>query len=105
MQAGIWVNNPNAVNYRNDQSTHTRYLHRGDYVRMKNLELGYSLSKAVIEKLKIHGLRIYVNGSNLFTWTKYPGYDPEVALNGGGNVDNTYLPSLKTLNFGLKLKF
>ena len=72
---------------------------------MTNLELGYNLSRAVVEKLNIQGLRVYVSGLNLLTWTKYPGYDPEVALNGGGNVDNAYLPSLKTFNFGLQLKF
>jgi hypothetical protein len=94
-----------AVNYRNDLSSSTRYLYKGDYIRLKNLELGYKLSGAVVEKLNIQGLRIYISGSNLLTWTKYPGYDPEVALNGGGNVDNAYLPSLKTFNFGLQLKF
>ncbi|MBK5261441.1 MAG: TonB-dependent receptor [Peptostreptococcaceae bacterium] len=102
---GQWVSNPGAVDYSNDQTSSTRYMYKGDYIRLRNLELGYNLSKAVAEKLNIQRLRVYVSGSNLLTWTKYPGYDPEVALNGGGNVDSAYLPSLKTFNFGFQLKF
>lgn len=103
-EEGQWVNNPGAVNYRNDLSSSSRYLYKGDYVRLKNIELGYSFY-SVVQKLNIQMLRVYVSASNLLTWTDYPGYDPEVALFGGGNVDNAYLPSLKTYSFGLQVKF
>ncbi len=101
---GQWVNNPGAVNYRNDLSSSSRYLYKGDYIRLKNLELGYDLS-GVVKRSNIQKLRVYVSGSNLWTWTDYHGYDPEVALFGGGNVDNAYLPALKTFSFGLQVRF
>jgi hypothetical protein len=54
------------------------------YVRLRNLTLAYDFDPIKIKKLKLNGLRFYVTGQNLFTLTKYPGYDPESSSEGNG---------------------
>ncbi len=58
------------------------WVQDGSFVRMKNIMLGYSLAKPVLNKMKINKLRFYVAADNLLTLTKYDGYDPEVGNNG-----------------------
>lgn len=80
------------------------YLEDGDYLRFKTVQLGYSLPREVLEKMKIDRLRLYLTGENLFTFTKYTGYDPEI----GGNVmgiDRGYYPQAKTGMLGINLQF
>jgi len=72
----------------------TRYLDKGDYIRLKNLQLGYTLPKSVLMKMKIGLIRVYVGVSNLFTITGYTGLDPETRDD---------LPIPRTINFGLSL--
>lgn len=84
----------------------TRFLHDGAYLRVKTIQLGYTLSNTILEKLKIDNLRIYATGQNLFTSTSYKGLDPEV----GGSVlsqgiDRTLYPKYKSVILGLQLKF
>jgi TonB-linked SusC/RagA family outer membrane protein len=72
------------------------------YLRIKNLQLGYSLPAAVLAKLKINALRIYVSGENIFTFDHFwPGWDPEISAASAG----AYYPQVKTFNLGLNLKF
>jgi TonB-linked SusC/RagA family outer membrane protein len=56
----------------------TRFLYDASYIRLKNLSLGYSFSKSVCQKLKLNSMRIYISGNNLWIYTKYKGWDPEV---------------------------
>lgn len=87
----------------------TLYLENGSYFRMRLLQIGYSVPKEVLAKLKIGltGIRIYSSASNLFTFTKYTGPSPEVSS--GGNfekgVDRGYYPLYKSFMFGLQVKF
>ena len=84
----------------------TRFLHKGDYLRIKTIQLGYTLPESVLEKLQIDTVRLYVSGQNLFTITNYPGLDPEVAgnvLNYG--VDRVLYPKYKSFIMGVQLKF
>jgi len=80
------------------------YLQDGDYFRIKTIQLGYSLPTKWIEKIGLQRTRIYVTGENLFTFTKYTGYDPEI---GGGvmGIDRGYYPQAKTYMFGVNLQF
>lgn len=80
------------------------YLQDGDYFRIKTIQLGYSLPTKIIEKIGLQRTRIYVTGENLFTFTKYTGYDPEI---GGGvmGIDRGYYPQAKTYMFGVNLQF
>lgn len=59
--------------------------YKGDFLKVKTVNLGYTLPKTLLNKAGISSLRIYVTGQNLFVFTKYPGPDPEVSSNGTGN--------------------
>lgn len=79
------------------------YVRSGDYIRLKNVELGYSLSPLFIKKLKISQLRFYVSGLNLLTFDKLGDLntDPELPESGY----NSSYPFMKIYSFGLNLKF
>ncbi|MFC4218502.1 SusC/RagA family TonB-linked outer membrane protein [Flagellimonas marina] len=88
-----------------------RYVEKGDYFRLKNLQIGYSFPEEVISKLSLTKLRLYMTGQNLFTITDYSGYDPEVVgANGNGDFlnrgfDNGNFPSLRSGILGIQLGF
>ncbi len=87
----------------------TRNIEDGSYLRIQNVTLGYSLPSDMISKLKLSRLRLYASGQNLFTFTKYTGYDPEVgsfnqdALLSG--VDNGRYPTPRQITFGFNVEF
>ncbi|MBA6154828.1 SusC/RagA family TonB-linked outer membrane protein [Gelidibacter maritimus] len=90
---------------RNSRAS-TRFLEKGDYLRVKTIQLGYSLPVSVLETMDLDGFRVYLTGQDLFTFTKYSGLDPEV----GGNVlsrgiDNNLYPKYKSIIFGVQLAF
>lgn len=93
------IPNPNGNSYNNTVSS--RFVEKGDYLRLKNIQLGYTLPNNISHKLGMSKCRVYVSGSNLLTWTKYTGYDPEVA----GGVDYGNYPQARTFMFGLNLSF
>lgn len=78
----------------------TYNLFSKDYVRLKNIELGYYLPTALLERLKINDLRLFVNGLNLFTIDKYNIFDPEST-----NQSGQYYPQARVINTGLTLTF
>ena len=78
----------------------TYYLFSKDYLRLKNLELGYTLPDALVAKARLGSLRFYVNGLNLITFTKQKVYDPE-----GNNSAGTNYPQARVVNTGLSLTF
>ena len=82
---------------------------KGDFVKLKNLSIGYTLPKTISNKLKLSNARFYVSGQNLAIWTKYPGPDPEVSSNGGANtaqgVDRNTVANARTITFGLNIGF
>lgn len=83
------------------------YIHNGDYLRIANITLGYDLGK-LIRKNFLGQARIYVQGQNLFTFTKYNGMDPEIGYGTQGwvsGIDLGYYPRPKTLLVGMNLKF
>jgi hypothetical protein len=65
----------------NSNSTSSRYLEDGSYLRLRNVTLGYQLPQTWLTSLKIRSARIFVSGDNLVTFTKFTGVDPEVDLN------------------------
>ncbi|MBA0883468.1 SusC/RagA family TonB-linked outer membrane protein [Flavobacterium undicola] len=80
------------------------YLEDGDYFRIKTIQFGYSLPTDIIKKAGLSRTRIYLTGENLFTFTKYTGYDPEI----GGSVmgiDRGFYPQAKTFMLGVNLQF
>ena len=80
------------------------YLEDGSYVKLRNVQLGYTFSDKLMAKTKvIKGLRLYVSGQNLFTITKYTGFDPEVGFDGIEDP-RRYIPG-RTLIAGLNIQF
>ena len=88
---------------KNEQAQ-TRYLMNGAYVRLKNLQLGYTLPRQITQPWGISNLRVFVSAENLFTITKMPHqFDPELMSN---SVDqNNGYPLQKTFAFGLNVSF
>jgi len=84
--------------WRSHQNTF--FLRKTDYIRLKNVEIAYNLPSSLAKKLRIDGLRIYINGMNLLTMDKLKVYDPEQD-NGAG----TAYPLQKIVNAGLTLTF
>jgi TonB-linked SusC/RagA family outer membrane protein len=80
------------------------YLEDGDYLRFKTIQLGYTLPSDAINRSGLQKARVYVTGENLFTFTKYSGYDPEI---GGGvmGIDRGFYPQARTLMLGVNLQF
>jgi len=92
-------------------SPSTKYLEKGDFLRMGNLTFGYTFKSGSLERYKIKAARVYVNGNNLLLFTKYSGFDPEVdtdkQLNGVPSAGMDYLayPRDKSFAVGLNLTF
>ena len=99
---------PRATNAPVSQVT-DRYIEDGSYIKLKNISLGYSFSKSLIEKIHAKQLRLYVSAQNLLTLTKYTGYDPEVNFfdtdNTKQGIDYGAYPSTKTFFAGLNMTF
>lgn len=83
-------------------TTSTFMYFKTDYIRFKEAQLGYKLPKALLSKLNISNLRVYAQATNLFTITKYPGYDPEFA-DGTGNNNAGAIPTSRNFTFGIQL--
>ena len=87
-----------------NHQTQTRYLQNGAYLRLKSLQLGYTLPLSLTQKVKIQNLRIYLSGENLLTFTKLiTVFDPE--LTGGSYGSGTMYPLQKVLSVGLNVTF
>lgn len=94
---GSIPNPKNSVNYY----VSDRFLENGSYFRLKNLQLGYTIPTAAIRKIGLESCRLYLQGSNLLTATKYTGFDPEV----GGGVDYGNYPQARSFIFGANISF
>jgi len=118
---------PSSMDSQNYNFPSTRYLEDGSYIRLKNLQIGYTIPESLTKQVKIKKARIYFSGINLYTFTKYTGLDPEMGTNnnaqaqgqGGSsanpntslgsnlvrNVDWGTYPVSITYNVGLELTF
>ena len=92
---------PNPKGSSRNFETNSRYVEDGSYLRLKNVQLGYTLPASFTEKMHISRARVYVSANNLLTLTGYTGYDPEV----GGGVDYGNYPQSRTFMLGLNLNF
>ncbi len=89
----------NGAEIENNRQPSTWWMRDGSFMRLKSLEVGYTLPKSLSKKMKISTLRIYFNGLNLLTWSKFKLWDPEL----GGNAFN--YPIQKIYNMGVNLNF
>src|SRR5690606_25905252 len=90
-----------------------RFLEDGSYTRLKNLQIGYTFPKTLLDDYGFSGVRIYFSGTNLLTFTNYHGLDPEMTVSdnasGGGDkasgIDWGTYPSARSYNIGVNLTF
>jgi len=92
LRAGSTINDP----------TSTYHLQDGSYVRIREIELGYTIPSSVLEKIKANTIRIYANISNLLTLTDYYGFEVERA---GSYGRGSIYPQSRTITFGISAKF
>ncbi|MBG6062948.1 TonB-linked SusC/RagA family outer membrane protein [Flavobacterium sp. CG_9.1] len=82
-------------------------LEKGDFMKVRNIALGYNLPKSFLDRMKLTSFRFYVSAQNAFTFTNYSGFDPEISSNGNANgspsVDRNSAPMARTFSFGFNL--
>lgn len=91
----------------------TQFLYKGDFARLRTLQLSYNLPQNLVQKAWVKNMRVFVSGNNLLTLTGYKGWDPEFAnvstsseaRNLQQGVAGNYIPQLKTWNFGVNVSF
>jgi TonB-dependent starch-binding outer membrane protein SusC len=83
-----------------EYSNNTYNLFNKNYLRLKNVELGYNVPVSISQRLAVSSLRVYVNGLNLITWDKYKIFDPEA-----DNAGLQYYPQARVINTGVRLTF
>ena len=95
----VWGNNSSA------NSGSSRFLMKGDYLKIKNIQLGYRLPDSFLKKLKINSIRVYVSADNLYTFTAkdYRGFDP--AGIGADGIQWWNYPTPRNVMFGINIGF
>lgn len=68
------------------------YVESGSYLRLRTLQLGYTVPTNVLSKIRLSNVRVYLQGQNLFTITNYTGPDPDISIQSSGNVAGTDIP-------------
>lgn len=103
-QPGDNAKNPKVVqnNGSNSNRFSTRYLEDGSYIRLKNIQLNYTIPTAVCEKVKLTRCMVYLQVQNPFVWTKFTGLDPETRANGIYYYD---YPKQRLFMMGVNLSF
>jgi hypothetical protein len=110
-ESGSWMNdinvNKNYMSGNNTPSVNSYLVEKGDYLKLKNLVIGYTLPKQTLRASGIGKARVYLSAQNVFTLTKYTGIDPEIGgdpVSRGLDHINRYLPS-RLISFGIDLTF
>ena len=96
----LWYAGDTFVNLTDNAST--RWVEKGNYVKLQTITLGYSLPKSAVKKIGVDNLRFFVQGQDLFMITNYTGIDPEME---SGGVDYNGTPRQSVVSFGVNLKF
>ncbi len=92
----------------NNQRPSDFYLSDGSFLRLRNLQIGYSLPKSLLSKVYLQGLRVYFTANNLLTLTGYEGFDPDIGTNGwilDTGIDKGFYPSNKSYGLGMSVTF
>ncbi|NPA35403.1 MAG: TonB-dependent receptor [Chlorobi bacterium] len=97
--------NPIRVNSKGtwDRYRSSRYLYDGDYIKLKNIKLQYSIPQSLVNKLKISSISVFAQAENLWVATDLKGYDPEISLSGFRSPDQ--YPTATTYTGGIKVNF
>ena len=83
------------------------YVEDASFVRIQNVQVGYTFDKDVLERISVNSLRLFLSANNLHTFTNYSGYDPSASSGEaiGGGIDRGFYPVAKTFILGLSLTF
>ncbi len=98
---------PRITNGGHNYEVSDRFIEDGSFLRLRNIQIGYTLPKNTVGAINLQNLRIYVSGTNVFTLTNYSGYTPEI---GGGDVlgtgyDSAVYPIARVFNVGITASF
>jgi TonB-linked SusC/RagA family outer membrane protein len=92
----------------NSRGNSDRWLEKGSYIRIKRVELGYTLAEGIAKRLNVGKIRAYLSGQNLFTFSKYKGFNPDLG-NGGNPLSRGYdsgaYPLQRIVSLGLNVSF
>jgi TonB-linked SusC/RagA family outer membrane protein len=99
----IYATNPIRINGKLSEGTSTRYLHKGDYLKLKNIKLQYTFPSRTFRKVGITGVSLFTQAENLFVWTALDGYDPDMQMDGYRNADR--YPTATTYTLGAAISF
>ena len=97
----------------NNARPSSRFLEDGSYLRLKNMQIGYTIPEKALKIARVSQTRIYISGTNLLTLTKFPGLDPEMTVSDNSKnegdiasgIDWGTYPSAMTLMFGIDITF
>lgn len=101
------VMRPSALDVVNSEFS-DYYIEDGSYLRVKYITLGYTLPDSILKKFRLTNLRLYVSANNLFTFTEYSGFDPEIGANNDPRdvgIDRGFYPQAKSVLGGIQLSF
>ena len=96
------------IDVNNNQRPSSFYVEDASFLRLKNFQIGYSIPKSLLKNIKAEGFRIYFSSSNLLTFTKYQGFDPEIGTSGwilDTGIDKGFYPSNRSIGGGVKVTF
>ncbi len=99
-------NYPETADFRVTHSTNAIY--NASYIKLKSITISYDLPRSLTDQLNIGGMRLFVTGANLYTWTAWPWYDPELAFNPTdifGNFTQASYPGFRQFTTGLEVQF
>ncbi len=98
---------PRVTNGGINYNVSDRFIEDGSFLRLRNIQIGYTLPEQLTKRLSISRLRIYAGGTNLATWTDYSGYTPEISSNTVTDVgiDNGIYPIARTYTGGINITF
>ena len=91
----------NVTNWNSMAST--QFIYNASYVRLRNLTVGYELPKSLLQRAHLTRAKVYASAQNLFTITKYIGFDPEAASNSG--IVSSNVPNPRSMVLGVDLSF
>ncbi|MBK1441631.1 TonB-dependent receptor [Parapedobacter sp. ISTM3] len=90
------------VDYPFFRSSTSHFVEDGDFLRLRNVNLSYTLPRQWLDKIGVSNIRLFAQGQNLVTWTDFQGFDPEMAR---GTLNGAQYPALRTYTFGLNVGF
>lgn len=99
---------PAATNSASNLVISSRIVEDASFLRLKSVTLGYNIPQTFLSKYKISNARVYVAAQNLWTWTSYSGYDPEVSIRDSAltpGLDYSSYPRALNISFGINLGF